>query len=119
MFFSGISQLVTGIALHVPSMLLLLTGVALLSFRYTTSYHRDGSTSSQIFHCCSLEWLCVISGILMLNWMASNHLRCFSAVSTSSQLSHCCSLGWLCVVPGVKLLFTLVAPHDLSCHTST
>lgn len=77
--------------------------------------------SSQVFHCCTLKQLCVISGILLtlIRWP-------FIIPSIPKSLQ-----SWLLLILIISLpltgftmccfrchfLFLKVAPHGLSCHT--
>lgn len=109
--------IVTGVHLLLPWMPLCPT-------RYTTKF-AVVIVSLPVFHCHSLMWFHISSGVLLtrvayiipgvpllLTWVAPHCLMCPMADhlgdSTSSQMSHFFLLGWFYIISDVSLLLTVV-----------
>lgn len=107
------------------------TGVALCHFTCLIFTNRAGFAWSQVSHCHSLMWLCVIPGVwLPLSVVVLCHLKCLTATHLGSpisfqifsaaylgdfmsfKMSHCSSLRWLCVVQCFPLLLKVVLHHS-------
>lgn len=105
------------VCLHViPSISLLLIGVAVRCINCSTAARRGGFELSLVFHCCSWGGSIVISIVsLPFTKIALQHTRCFTASYCGGSMSFLvlsyCSMWWLCILPGVPLLLPKVTFH--------
>lgn len=94
---------------------------SLCHLRGPMSTHLAGFSSSQVSHCHSIVWICVILGVFLpLTGVALCHSTCPLPLmgwvgSASSQACHCWSLESFPVILGLQLPLTGVTPCHPSC----
>lgn len=116
------------VSLHNSRFSMAVHGGDSASSQESTDAQWNNLTLCQVFHCCSLRWICVSHSLtgclyivsdfsLLLTGVALQCPNCTNETTwgffVSVQVSHCFLLWWLCVVPGVLLLLIEVSPLPL------
>lgn len=93
--------------------------MALYYHRCPTLNYYNHFVSSQVSNCCSLNWLHIISGVLLLiSWVSSDHIKC----PTFTKRLLCvfpgvCTLVWPHVVPSVSLPLSDISLCHFKCFS--